>query len=170
MCDYAWWKNTARILIPFSNDTVMWCTESTSEDIKELQPRIICSPKFAFQIYKSTDVARLAQLLVYFRYCFEKKTFRKSSCSVYCFQKCTGSAISKAVNNYFTNEQISWENWIEMCAERAAVKQERLSNWNIANYSHMNSAHCVIHKASGIMGPWTKIEFYAERQWKSWTL
>jgi hypothetical protein len=66
---------------PLSNNMVMRCTESTSEDRKELQPRIKCSPKFAFQIYKSTDVAGLAQLLVFFRY-LKKKTFRKSSCSV----------------------------------------------------------------------------------------
>jgi hypothetical protein len=58
--------------IHLSNNIVMRHIESTSEDIKEhLLIRIKCSPKFALQIDDSTDVAGLAQLLVFVRYCFE---------------------------------------------------------------------------------------------------
>jgi hypothetical protein len=47
--------------------------ESVSEDIKEeLLARIKLSPISELQIDESTDVAVLAQLLVFFRYCFEE--------------------------------------------------------------------------------------------------
>jgi hypothetical protein len=56
-----------------------------SEDVKkQLLTRIKFSPKFAFQIDESTDVAGLAQL--YLSDTVSKKTSRKSSCSVYRFQ------------------------------------------------------------------------------------
>jgi hypothetical protein len=62
-------------LIPLSNNTLMRRTESMSEEIKkQLLTRIKCSPKFALQIDESTDVAGLAQLLVFVRYCFEETT------------------------------------------------------------------------------------------------
>jgi hypothetical protein len=74
--------------IPPSNNTVMRRIQSMPEDNKEqLLTRIKCSPKFALQIDKSTDVAGLAHLLVFVRYCFEK-TSRKSTCSVCRFQRC----------------------------------------------------------------------------------
>jgi hypothetical protein len=58
-----------------------------SENIKEqLLTRIKCSPKLALQIDESTDVAGVAQLFVFVRYCSEK-TSKKSSCSVYRFQR-----------------------------------------------------------------------------------
>jgi hypothetical protein len=59
--------------ILLSNNTVMRRIEPMSEDVKEqLLTRIKCSPKFALQIDELRDVAGLAQLLVFVRYCFEE--------------------------------------------------------------------------------------------------
>jgi hypothetical protein len=50
----------------------MQCIELVFEDIrKQLLTVTRCSPEFALQI-ESTDVAVLAQLLVFVRYCFEE--------------------------------------------------------------------------------------------------
>jgi hypothetical protein len=70
--------------VSLNNITSIHCTESVSEDIKEqLLIMFKCRSKFAFQMYKTTDVAGLAWLLVFFTVL--KKTFRKILCSAYHF-------------------------------------------------------------------------------------
>jgi hypothetical protein len=113
--------------IPPSNDTVMRRIQSMSEDIKEhLLTRIKCSPKFALQIDKSTDVAGLAHLLEFVRYCFEK-TSRKNTCSVCRFQRGVRAYkddIFKVVNDCYTAEDISWANCVGICTDGAAALTE----------------------------------------------
>jgi hypothetical protein len=86
-----------------------------SEDIKEqLLTRIKCSPKFAFQIDESTDVAGLAQLLIFVRYCFEENIQEEFMFCLLLSETCTRSGVFKAVNDYFTAEDISWANCVGM--------------------------------------------------------
>jgi hypothetical protein len=95
--------------IPFFRNTIMQHIESVSEDIKEeLLTRIICSPKFALQIYKSTDSAGLAQLLLFVRYAFEENIQEEFMFCLPFSERCTGSDIFKAVGNCFTAEYIYW--------------------------------------------------------------
>jgi hypothetical protein len=78
-----------------------------SEDIKELLlTRIKCSPKSALQIDESTDVAGLAQLLVFVRYCFEENIQEEFMFCLPPSERCTGSDIFKAVNDCFTAEDM----------------------------------------------------------------
>jgi hypothetical protein len=108
--------------IPLSNNTVMQCIESLSEDIKEqLLTRIKCSPKFSLQIDKSTDATGLAQLLVFVRHCFEENIQEELMFCLPLSERCTGSDIFKAVNDYFTAEDISWANCIGICTDGAAA-------------------------------------------------
>jgi hypothetical protein len=74
-----------------------------SEDIKEqLLVKIKRSPKSALQIYESTDVAGLAQLLVLVRHCFEQNIQEDFMFCLPLSERCTESDIFKAVNDHFT--------------------------------------------------------------------
>jgi hypothetical protein len=57
-------------------------------------------PKLSLQIDVSGDVVGLAQLLVFFGYCFSNRRSRKSLCSVHRFQR---DVCVKTVNDSFTN-------------------------------------------------------------------
>jgi hypothetical protein len=93
-----------------------------SEDIKEqLLTRIKYSPKSALQIDESTDVAGLAQLLVFVRYCSEKNIQEEFMFCGPLSKRCTGSDIFKAVNDHFIAEDISWANYVGICTEEAAA-------------------------------------------------
>jgi hypothetical protein len=108
--------------IPLPNNTVMRRIESMSEDIKEqLLTRIKCSNKFGLQIDESTDVARLTELLVFVKYCFQENTQEESMLCLPLSERCTGSDIFKAVNDYFTAEDIYWANCVGICTEGAAA-------------------------------------------------
>jgi hypothetical protein len=108
--------------IAFSDNTVMRRIESVSEDIKEqLLTRIKCSPKCALQIDELTDVAGLAQLLVFVRYCFQENTQEEFMFCLPLSEIYTGSDIFKTVNDYFTAEDISWANCIGICTDGAVA-------------------------------------------------
>jgi hypothetical protein len=53
--------------------------------------RIKYIPKFALQIDESTDVAGLAQILVFVRYCFEENTQEAFMLWLPLSERCTGS-------------------------------------------------------------------------------
>jgi hypothetical protein len=96
--------------------------ESISEDIKgQLLTRIKCSPEFAPQIDESTDVAGFAQLLVFVRYCFEENIQEEFVFCLPLLERFAVSDILKAVNDYFTAEDISWANCVGICTDEAAA-------------------------------------------------
>jgi hypothetical protein len=71
MCGIMHGKKYAKLLKQLLSPIMQYCdAESMSEDIKEqLLVRIKFSPKSVLKIDESTDVAGLAQLLVFVRYC-----------------------------------------------------------------------------------------------------
>jgi hypothetical protein len=108
--------------IPVSNDTVKRCIDSMSEDIKEqLLTRIKCSPIFALKIYKSTDVAGLAQPLVFVIFCFEENFQEEFMFCISLSERCTGNDIFKAVNDNFTAEHISSAKCVGICTDGVAA-------------------------------------------------
>jgi hypothetical protein len=116
---------------------------------EQLLTRIKCSPKFALQIDQSTDVAGLAQLLVFIRYCFEEKFQEKLMFCLPLSERCTGSDIFKAVNDYFTAEDISWANCVGICADGAAnlTGHKKGFQAEVQKISpHVNFIHCIIHR------------------------
>jgi hypothetical protein len=136
--------------IPLSNNTVKRHIESTSEDIKEqLLTRIKCSPKFGLQIDESTDVAGLAEPLVFVRYCFEENIQEKFMFCLPLSERCTGSDIFKAVNDYFTAEDITWANCIGICTDGTAALtgHEKGFQADVQQIGpHVNFIHCIIHR------------------------
>jgi hypothetical protein len=77
-----------------------------SEDIKEKLQTIKCSPKFALQIDESTDVAELAQLLVFVRYRFEENIWKEFMFCGPLSGRCTWRDIFEAVNDYFAAQDM----------------------------------------------------------------
>jgi hypothetical protein len=107
--------------IPLSHNTVMRRIESMSEDIKEQ----LLTGLNAVQnlLFKSTNQQMLQDQLsyLYLSDTVSKKTSRKSSYSVYRFQRDVQSDIFKALNDYFTAEDISRANCVSMCTSGAAA-------------------------------------------------
>jgi hypothetical protein len=124
---------------------VLRCNESLPEDIKELLTRIKCSPKSALQIFTSTDVARFSQLLVPVRYCFKENIQKEFMFLLPLSKRCTGSNIFKAVNYYFTADDISYANCVGICRDRAAALKEHTKDLQDEVQQinpHMNFIHC----------------------------
>jgi hypothetical protein len=79
-----------------------------SEDIKkQMQTRIKCNPKFAFQVNNSTDVAGLAVLLLFVIYCF-KEILQEAFMLCPLLSETCMSDILKAVSDCFKMEDVSW--------------------------------------------------------------
>jgi hypothetical protein len=121
-----------------------------SKDIKEqLLTRIKYSPKFALQIDESTDVAGLAQLLAFVRYCFEENIQEEFMSCLPLSERCTGNGINKAVNDYFTAEDISWANCVGICTDGAAalIGHKKGFQADVRRIGpHVNFIHCIIHR------------------------
>jgi hypothetical protein len=135
--------------IPLFNNTVMQRIESMSEYIKEqLLTRIKCSPKFSLQINESTGIAGLAQLLVFVRYCFEENVQEEFMFCLLLSERCTGSDIFRAVNDYFTAD-ISWANCVSIFTDGAAAltghKKDFQAEVQLIG-PHVNFIHCIIHR------------------------
>jgi hypothetical protein len=110
--------------------------------------RIKYSPKFALRIDESTDVAGLAQLLVFVRYCFEENTQEAFMFCLQLSERCTGSDIFKALNDYFTAEDISWANCAGICTDGAAALTGHKKGFQAEVQQigpQVNFIHCIIH-------------------------
>jgi hypothetical protein len=116
-----------------------------SEDIEEqLLARIKCSPKFAFQMDESTDVG-LAQLLVFVRFCIERNIQELFMFCLPFSERCTGSDIFKAMNDYFTAEDISWANCVGTCTDQTGLKKGFQAEVQQIG-PHVNFIQCIIHR------------------------
>jgi hypothetical protein len=64
-------------------------------------------------------------------------------------ERCTGSDIFKAVNDYFTAEDISWANCISICTDGAAALTGHKKGLQAKVQqigSHVNFIHYIIHR------------------------
>jgi hypothetical protein len=123
-----------------------------SEDIKEqLLTRIKCNPKSALQFDESTDLAGLAQLLVFVRYSFKENFQEEFKFCLPLSGRCTGSDIFKAVNDNFTAEDISWVNCISICTDGAAALTGHKKGFQAEvkqTGPHLNFIHFIIHRGT----------------------
>jgi hypothetical protein len=121
-----------------------------SEDIKEqLLVRIKCSPKSALQIDESSDVAGLAQLLVFVRYWFEENIQEEFMFCLPLSERCARTDIFKAVNDHFTAEDISWENCVGICTDETAALTGHKKGFQAEVQQigpHVNFIHRIIHR------------------------
>jgi hypothetical protein len=64
-------------------------------------------------------------------------------------ERCTGSDMSKAVNDYLRAEDISWENCVGICTEGAAALTGYKEGFQAEVQHvgpHLNIIYCIIHE------------------------
>lgn len=135
--------------IPLSNDTVARRIRELSEFVKtELFSRLK-SREFALQMDESTDVAGLAVLLVFVRYEFERSIEEDLLICEALESNTTGAEIFNLVNKYFVENDISWDNCIDVCTDgaKAMVGKTAGAVSRIKTIAkNCSSSHCIIHR------------------------
>ncbi|XP_031337243.1 zinc finger BED domain-containing protein 5-like [Photinus pyralis] len=135
--------------IPLSNDTV-------SRRIKELAGNVtteliwrLKSSNFALQMDESTDVAGLAISLVLVRYQHEKSMAEDLLLCKSLPTNTTGAEIFNMQNSYFEENNIPWENCINICTDGAKSMVGKTAG-AVARIKQVakncTSSHCVIHR------------------------
>jgi hypothetical protein len=110
--------------------------------------------KFTLQTGESTDVAGLTQLLVFVRYCFKQNIQEDFMFCLTLSERCKGSGIFKAVNDYFTAEVVSLATCFGICADGAAALIGCKKGFHAQVQQiglHMNFVHCVIRRQTSAL-------------------
>ena len=107
--------------IPLSNDTIGNRIDKMSDDIlaQIVSDLILRLGKFSLQLDKTTDVASLSQIAVFM--CYVKEDTIKED-FLFCQHLTTSIKaidVKKLVNNFFRNNDLSWDMVCAICADRA---------------------------------------------------
>lgn len=107
--------------IPLSSDTVHRRINLLADDIKiQLIDRVKGSPYYAIQLDESTDVANVAQLLIFIRYRYENDICEDLLFCQGLEGRTTGEAIFNAVNT-FLNSMTESGNIVYLCVQTAQM-------------------------------------------------
>ena len=136
--------------ISLSNDTIKNRIDEMSDNIKgQVVSKILSSPLFALQPDESTDVANIAQLLVFCRYIISQGIEQDF---LFCLPlKTTTKAadIMEVLNDFFKDTEISWTNLVGVCTDGVPAMLGLRSGF-VALVKHKNPAvegtHCMIQK------------------------
>jgi hypothetical protein len=96
----------------------------------------------------STDVAGLAQLLEFVRYCSENIQGEVIFC-LPLSESCAGSEIFKAVNDYMAAGDIFGENCVGICRDGAAASTGHKKGFQAEVQpvgQHVNFTHCIVRR------------------------
>jgi zinc finger BED domain-containing protein 5/7/8/9 len=85
----------------------------------EVIKRLLSSPTFSMQLDESTDIANLAELLVYVRYIHKNKIEEEMLFCKPLLTTTTGEDIFNEVTSYFTKKQIAWKKCSSLCTDGA---------------------------------------------------
>lgn len=136
-------------VVPLSNDTVARRIKDLAENVKtELISRLKCR-KFALQMDESTDVAGLAVLLVFVRYQYEHSIEEDLLLCKALETNTTGEEIFKLVNSYLNQNEIPWDNCVDICTDGAKAMVGKTAGAVArikAVAKNCSSSHCIIHR------------------------
>lgn len=136
--------------IPLSRDTVQRRIADLSEDIRaQLLTQIHKSGKFAIQLDESTDIANMAQLIVFVRYCHENNILEEILFCKSFEGRTTGEDVFNLVDGFYKKNGILWSNCIGICTDGAgAMVGSRIGfKAKVLNIApHIKFTHCVIHR------------------------
>uniref|UniRef100_A0A9J8C488 Uncharacterized protein n=1 Tax=Cyprinus carpio carpio TaxID=630221 RepID=A0A9J8C488_CYPCA len=112
--------------IPLSDNTVSRRIDSISTDIfNQLISRIKNSEFFSLQIDESTDVANLANLLVYVRYLFENTVHEDFLFCRPLVTHSTGEDIFNLMDSFFRVHEVDWARCVGICTDGAKAMTGR---------------------------------------------
>ncbi|CAK1591757.1 unnamed protein product [Parnassius mnemosyne] len=137
-------------IIPLSSDTVHRRINLLADDIKiQLIERVKGSPYYAIQLDESTDVANVAQLLIFIRYRYENDICEDLLFCQGLEGRTTGEAIFNAVNTFFELHDIKWEYCVSVCTDGAAALTGSKTGFKAKVTEiapHVGFVHCMIHR------------------------
>ncbi|KAM4725665.1 protein FAM200C-like [Anableps anableps] len=122
--------------IPLSNDTISDRIKNMSKDIlARIVADLISSPaKFSLQLDETTDVSNPSQLAVFVRY---PLTTTKAA------------DVKKLVDDFFRDNNLSWDMVSAVCTDGAPVMLGRKSGFGAlvkADAPHIIVTHCILHR------------------------
>lgn len=136
--------------IPLSNDTVSRRINDMSYDTKEQLVRAIRgSPCFGIQLDESTDVAGLAQLIVFVRGIFQEKVFEDLLFCKPLKTSTKGIDIFNLLDSFFSENQLEWKNCVSVCMDGAKAMSGHITGLvgHIKTVSpECKFTHCVLHR------------------------
>lgn len=136
--------------IPLSNDTVSKRISDISNDqFQQLLMRLKDSSKFAIQLDESTDISKMAQLLLFVRYIYEGSIHEDILFCRPLEGHTRGKDIYKKVNEFFEKEGLNWKNCVGVCTDGAAAMTGQDLGFTAfvkAGNDHITFTHCMIHR------------------------
>uniref|UniRef100_A0A3B4VDX5 HAT C-terminal dimerisation domain-containing protein n=1 Tax=Seriola dumerili TaxID=41447 RepID=A0A3B4VDX5_SERDU len=138
--------------IPLSDNTIARRIVEMADDVKtQLIEKLRSAQGFSIQIDETTDITNYAQLLAFVR--FEDSG---TMCEEFLFCKplpgrTTGAEIFTVIDNFFKDNDISWQNCVALCSDGARA----MSGYQTGLLAHIRKAapgiiwtHCMIHRES----------------------
>lgn len=144
-------KEAKRIkAIPLSNDTVSRRISDMAYDTKEqLVGAIRGSPCFGIQLDETTDVAGLAQLIVFVRGIFQDEIFEDILFCKTLKTSTKGEDIFNLLDSFFSENQLEWKNCVSVCMDGAKAMSGHITGLvgHIKTVStECKFTHCVLHR------------------------
>ena len=137
-------------LVPLSNDTVSRRIVDMADDVKNiLIERIKKSRYFSIQLDETTDVADLANLLVYVRYEYDGASQEDFLFCQILITRTTAEHIFLLLNTFMEENCLDWKKCVGVCTDGARAMTGR-HNGVAARISEvateMRWTHCSIHR------------------------
>ena len=106
--------------IPLADNTIGRRIKDMSDNIEQQMTAIFQtnSVQFALQVDESTDVARLAQLMVFIRFIHNDKITEEFFCCLELLRT-RGEDVFQALNNFMEENNMSWLNCVGICTDGA---------------------------------------------------
>ena len=148
---YDWRERGKKLdMIPVSNNTVSRCIDAMSEDtLATLISRVKKSELYSLQVEKSTDVANLANLLVYVHCLFEGTVHEDFLFCRPLATRTTGEEIFNLIDVFMRTNGIDWECCVGICTDGAKSMTGKHTGF-IAHIRRVCPSiswlHCSVHR------------------------
>ncbi|XP_064410162.1 SCAN domain-containing protein 3-like [Latimeria chalumnae] len=152
MCREVLGEEAARKIgsIPLSNNTVCRLISEMSINVKVQLIEMIRNVRyFALQLDETTDVANLAQLMIYVRFMHKNKLTEEL---LFCKElptRTTGAEIFQLLNDFITSNSLDWKKYVGICTDGAAAMTGKRSGV-VARVRevapNVTATHCILHR------------------------
>uniref|UniRef100_A0A8C4T186 HAT C-terminal dimerisation domain-containing protein n=1 Tax=Erpetoichthys calabaricus TaxID=27687 RepID=A0A8C4T186_ERPCA len=137
--------------VPLSDNTIGRRIEDIAGDIKAQLIDRLKEGYFAIQLDDSTDVANLAQLLAFVRYCWEGEIIEDLFLCYPMPCRTSGEEVFKVLHNFLSQSGLSRDRCIGICTDGAASitgKHSGVVACVKKEAPNITATHCMIHRQS----------------------